>query len=87
MYDRFNAANFALPPDGEAVVCTRTGENSLGCDVTEATTTAIRAGVVRVQFRLKFETLSDDDGQPDLARFFLTDPNSNQQGIFTLDLS
>ena len=85
-YDRFGKENFDLPPDGEPVACTRTGESSVECDVSESVATTIRDGAARVQFRLKFETVSDGDGEPDLARFFRSDPNTNETGIFTLDL-
>jgi hypothetical protein len=85
-YDRFTPEIFDLPPDGEPVECTRTGESSVECDVSESVTSAIRDGATRVQFRLKFEAVSDGDGEPDLARFFRSDPNANEPGIFTIDL-
>lgn len=86
VYDQFDPENFDLAPTGESVTCIRTDESNLECDVTNAVTSAIRDGLPRVQFRLKFETVSDGDGQPDLARFYRTDSNTNQPGIFTLDL-
>lgn len=85
-YDRFDAENFDLAASGQAVECVRPTEGSVECDVTEAVSNAIDDSAARVQFRLKFQTLTDGDGEPDLARFFRTDPNTNERDIFTLDL-
>ena len=49
--------------------------------------TAIGGGAERAQFRLRFDRVADDDGEPDLALFFLTDSNTNEPGIFQLELS
>ena len=46
--------------------------------------TAVRKNRTYVQFRLRFDTREDEDGEPDLARFFLTDPATNEPGIFSL---
>ncbi len=86
VYDEFGPENFDLASTGEPVTCIRADGNHLECDVTDTVTSAIRDGLPRVQFRLKFETVSDGDGQPDLARFFRNDPNANEPGLFVLDL-
>jgi hypothetical protein len=62
-------------------------DGGIECDVTDAVERAVALGEDRVQFRLRFETAGDDDGEADLAMFFVTDSNTNEPGIFTLDLS
>ena len=57
------------------------------CDVTAAVLRAAQDHPERVQFRLAFERRGDNDRSKDLARFFLTDPNTNEPGIFTLTLT
>ena len=86
-YDAFTPTLFDLPPTGAAVACSRVGDDRVECDVTDAVARAVGAGEDRAQFRLKFETAGDDDGEADLAMFFVTDSNTNEPGIFTLDLS
>ncbi len=86
-YDSFNPGLFDLPPTGAAVTCIRVGDSGVECDVTAAVARAVDTGEDRAQFRLKFDTASDNDGAADLAMFFLADSNTNERGIFTLDLS
>jgi hypothetical protein len=78
---------FDLPPTGAAATCNRVGDGGIECDVTAAVARAVDAGEDRAQFRLKFDTAGDNDGAADLAMFFLTDSNTNERGIFTLNLS
>lgn len=86
-YDSFNPELFDLPPIGAAVTCDRVGDDGIECDVTAAVARAVDAGEDRAQFRLKFETAGDNDGTADLAMFFLTDSNTNERGIFRLELT
>jgi hypothetical protein len=85
-YDQFGPDLFELDPDGDAVDCERTGDVAVQCDVTAAVAGAVAAGDDRAQFRLRFDQAADNDGQPDLASFFLTDSNTNEPGIFTLEV-
>lgn len=86
-YDSFGRDLFDLPADADAVVCERPEQQSLRCDISDATVALSAAGAGRIQLRLKFEQVADNDGQPDLALFFLTDSNTNEPGIFFLELS
>jgi len=86
-FEAFGPQVFDLQPTGDLVTCERPTESSLTCDVTAAAQTAIDAGDPLVQLRLTFEEVSDSDGEQDLARFFLTDSNTNEPGIFFLDLA
>ena len=86
-YDSFGPNLFDHPSTGAAAICNRVGDGRVECDVTDAVTRAVDAGEDRAQFRLRFETAGDDDGEADLAMFFVTDSNTNEPGIFTLDLT
>ena len=85
-YDSFGPEIFDLAADGPAVDCQLVGESRLECDVTDAAAVAIERGSERVQLRLKFDRVTDGDGDRDLAMFFLTDSNTNEPGIFQLEL-
>jgi hypothetical protein len=85
-YDDFSREIFDLAAIGAPADCEVIGETQLECDVTSAVASAIEGGARRVQFRLKFDRPGDDDGEQDLALFFLTDSNTNEPGIFTLEL-
>ena len=86
-FARFGPELFDLEPTGELVTCERGAAGSLTCDVDAAVIAAIESGDTLVQFRLTLEEISDSDGEQDLALFFLTDSNTNEPGIFFLDLS
>jgi len=86
-FEAFGPQVFDLQPTGDLVTCERPTDSSLTCDVTNAAQAAIDAGDPLVQLRLTFEEISDSDGEQDLARFFLTDSNTNEPGIFFLDLT
>ena len=86
-YEAFGPELFDLESTGDLVTCERPTDSSLTCDVSSAAAAAIDAGDPFVQLRLTFEEVSDSDGEQDLAQFFLTDSNTNEPGIFFLDLS
>jgi len=86
-YESFGPPLFELAADGPATDCSRVETAGIECDLTAAATAAIAADASRFQVRLQFATQSDNDGQQDLALFFLTDSNTNEPGIFFLELS
>jgi hypothetical protein len=86
-YEEFSADLFNLDAAGEASICEPRGDGRMECDVTESVVAAIATDEQRVQFRLKFDRVADGDGSQDLALFFLTDSNTNEPGIFRLELS
>lgn len=61
-------------------------QTSAGCDLTEAVQNTLGEGSDILQFRLRFEKVSDEDGQQDLALFFKRDSNTNEGGVFDLTL-
>ena len=87
-YSAFEPESFDLPASSELGLCAVDVEaGTFECDVTELLEAATEADAELLQLRLKFDELSDGDGEPDLALFFLSDSNTNESGIFTLDLS
>lgn len=87
VYEEFGPHLFDLPATGPATACRVTGETSVACDVTEIVNDAVDQGRPAVQFRLRFERIADNDGQPDLAQFFRSDVNTNEPGLFGLTIT
>jgi hypothetical protein len=85
-YTDFGPQLFNLAPSGDLVVCTIQRGTSVTCDVTAAVQAAVADGGSSVQFRLRFEQVADNDGQADLAMFYRTDSNTNESGLFVLEL-
>jgi hypothetical protein len=85
-YTEFGPQLFDLAASGESLVCTIDGGTAVTCDVTTAVQAAVADGVSSVQFRLRFEQVADNDGQADLAMFYRTDSNTNESGLFVLEL-
>ncbi|NNE73459.1 MAG: hypothetical protein HKN26_07340 [Acidimicrobiales bacterium] len=83
-FDEFAPELYDQRPDGEGIACERADATTIECDVTPMLTNAVVKNRTHVQFRLRFDTPGDGDGEPDLARFFLTDPTTNEPGIFNL---
>jgi hypothetical protein len=87
-YDAFESESFDLAANEPAVPCTAdvvAGE--FECDVTAFVAGFVDGGVERAQFRILFDQVADNDGEQDLALFFPTDSNTNEPGIFRLELS
>jgi hypothetical protein len=86
-YTEFGPPLFELESDGPASTCTRKGDTRIECDVSQAVRDAVSSGASQVQLRVQFERESDSDSEQDLAMFFLSDSNTNEPGIFVLELS
>lgn len=86
-YEQFGPELFNIAPSGDLVTCERPSDTELSCDVTAAAQSAVESGADRVQIRLTLEELADNDGQQDLALFNNGDSNTNEAGLFTLELS
>ena len=83
-YEQFGPDLFDLPSSSEQSSCTVTGGTAVACDVTAALQAAADESATSIQFRLRFEQVADNDGNADLAMFYRTDSNTNEQGLFTL---
>ena len=88
-YDAFSPDLWNLPPVTGGVSCllATSAANSVQCDVRDAVQLALDDGRALIQFRLRFERAGDGDGSPDLAMFFITNSNTNEPGIFELELT
>lgn len=86
-YPSFGREIFDRIPNGDAVLCKRSTDTAISCDVTQSVAADVAAGATRVQFRVRFDTPGDGDQSQDLAMFFLTDSNTNEPGIFILELT
>ncbi len=86
-YRTFGPELFDLDASGDPLECYVTDHTSIECDVTAAVQKAVDDGRDTVQFRLRFERPADHDGRADLVMFYRTDSNTNEAGLFTLDLT
>jgi hypothetical protein len=86
-YESFGPALFDLVAIGPHTECTVTDGTSIACDVTDALGVAADDGLAAAQFRIRFEVPADNDGNQDLAMFFRTDSNTNEAGIFELEIT
>jgi hypothetical protein len=85
-YDAFEL--FDLAANAAAVRCsTEVAAGEFECDATSFVADFVKAGATRAQFRIVFDQVADNDGEQDVALFFLTDSNTNEPGIFQLELS
>jgi hypothetical protein len=85
-YETFGPHLFDLATDSEPALCSRISEQSITCDVTSAFAADVAAGAGYSQFRLRFDIAGDSDDRQDLAMFFERDSNTNEPGLFILDL-
>jgi hypothetical protein len=86
-YEVFGPELFNLPSIGPHVGCTVVAGTSIECDVTSAVREATDRGDDAVQVRLRFEQQADNDGRQDLAMFYRVDSNTNESGIFELEIT
>ncbi len=85
-YDSFSAALWDLEPTGDSCVFASTADGPFECDLAETVQQALDDGRASVQFRLRFDKAADGDGQQDLVMFYVVDSNTNEPGIFVLEV-
>ena len=85
-YDTFGPEVVGSEPVGPAVTCPTPTDNNFTCEIGQAVNAEIEAGRERIQVQLRFEGISDPDGEQDMALFFISDSNTNEAGIFELVL-
>jgi hypothetical protein len=86
-YETFGPVLFDLAAIGPFSECIVTDETSIRCDMTEAVRIALADGRTEAQFRIRFAVAADDDGLGDLALFFRADSNTNEAGLFELEIT
>ena len=86
-YSSFSADLWDLEPlaNGDSCVFSANGE-VFECDLGEAVQNSLDDNYDFAQFRLRFDKASDSDGQQDLAMFFISNSNTNEPGIFELEV-
>ena len=85
-YSSFSSALWNLEPvaSGDSCVFASSANGPFACDLSAAVQQSLDDGYPLAQFRLRFEQVSDSDGQPDMAMFFKTNSNTNEPGLFEL---
>lgn len=86
-YDAFSRELWNLTPDNPVCILATEAADSVSCDATDAVRAALEAGSDVAQFRLRFEKAGDSDSAPDLVLFYKQNSNTNEPGIFTLQVS
>ncbi len=88
-YDSFSSALWNLEPVAGGVSClfADSAQGPFGCDIAGVVQSALDDGHPWAQVRLRLDTAGDSDGVQDLVLFFLTDSNTNEPGIFSLDIA
>ena len=87
-YDSFSSKLWDIESQGEVCVLERgTTTGTISCDIEGTLSDAIRDGKSTLQLRLRFETVSDNDNSADLALFYRTSSNTNDSGIFIIEVT
>ena len=86
-YDSFSSKLWDIESLGNVCTLERgTTTGTISCDIEGALSDAIRDGKGTLQLRLRFETVSDNDNSADLALFYRTSSNTNDSGIFIIEV-
>ena len=88
-FDSFSAALWNLEPVSQGASCefATSADGPFACDLTSAIQRSIADEHPYAQFRLRLDEAGDSDGQADLVMFFINDSNSNEPGIFELEIT
>lgn len=88
-YDRFSSALWNLSPLAGGHTCTFAIEESeeFQCDVTDVVRRSVQDGYMYAQLRLRLEKAGDGDGSSDLVAFYKTNSNTNEPGIFEVEIT
>ncbi|MFT6628285.1 MAG: hypothetical protein ACJA1R_001546 [Flavobacteriales bacterium] len=87
-FDAFSSELWDLPETSGGFSCTFASDidGPYGCDIAPIVTSAL-GDTDSAQVRILFETAGDGDGAQDMAAFFLSDVNTNEAGIFSLEIT
>ena len=88
-YSEFSSALWNLIPVENGARCTFAESTSgpFRCDLTGAVQRSLDDSYRYAQFRVRFDEAGDRDGSQDLVAFFKRDSNTNEAGIFLLDVT
>lgn len=87
-YQEFSSDLWNLEPfaGGDTCEFATSSEGPFRCDLSGAVQRSLEDSYSYVQFRLLLDRTGDKDGSQDLVAFFITDSNTNQPGIFELEV-
>jgi hypothetical protein len=88
-YSEFSSALWNLEPLANGATCTlaETATGPFECDHSQAVQNSLDDSYPYAQFRLRMDQAGDLDGDQDLVAFFKGDSNTNEPGIFLLDIT
>ena len=88
-YSEFSPALWNLEPFAGGDVCefATLSEGPFRCDLADAVRSSLNDSYPFAQFRLLLDRAGDNDGTQDLVAFFIADSNTNQPGIFELEVT
>ena len=88
-YSKFSTALWDLEPfaGGDDCVFATSSEGPFRCDLADAVQRSLNDSYPFAQFRLLLDRAGDNDGTQDLVAFFVADSNTNQPGIFELEVT
>jgi len=87
-YDSFSSELWDAGSLGQVCVLKQgTLVETMSCDIRDVISNAVRMGQETLQLRLRFETMSDGDNSADLAMFYKTDSNTNDRGVFIIEVN
>ena len=72
---------------GDVCEIANTSNGPFQCDVAGAVQRSLDDSYRFVQFRLLLDRAGDNDGSQDLVSFFITNSNTNEPGIFELEIT
>ncbi len=79
--------NAAPVAGGAACTLAESAGEPVTCDVSGAVQGSLDDSYRYAQFRVRFDQAGDGDGEQDLVAFFKSDSNTNEPGIFLLDVT
>ncbi|HIM79577.1 MAG TPA: hypothetical protein EYM54_05715 [Dehalococcoidia bacterium] len=88
-YDKFSSELWNLEPLPGGAVCEfATSPNGpFQCDLAKTVQRSLNDSYPLAQFRLLLDRAGNSDGTPDMVVFFISNSNTNQPGIFELEVT
>jgi hypothetical protein len=88
-FDAFSSALWNQAPEatGNSCVFATSAAGPHECDIGSIVARSLTDAYPNAQVRLRFDTAGDSDGSQDLALFFITNSNTNEPGIFELEVT
>ena len=88
-FKRFSSELWNAAPVARGAACTlaESAGEPVKCDISGAVQSSLDDSYRYAQFRVRLDQAGDGDGEQDLVAFFRTDSNTNEPGIFLLDVT